>query len=74
MGALLERVREDFGGRVLKIELESESAGGARRWVYEAKLLTPQGHVIEAEYDATTLELLDFEGEREPRERGGEDD
>jgi len=74
LGALLERVQEDFGGRVLKIELDTEKVGGMQRWIYEAKILKSNGHVIEAEYDAETLELLDFEGEREARERENEDD
>ena len=74
LGTLLDRVQQDFGGRVLKVELESEIVGGERRWVYEAKLLTPEGNVIEAESEGTTLALLEFEGEREPREREGDDD
>lgn len=74
LDALLERVGEDFGGRLLKVELDTETVHGERRRVYETKLLTPDGRVIEAEYDAATLELLDFEGERKPRDRDDEDD
>lgn len=58
---LLERVGSRFSGSVLKIELEHEDEGGVP-WVYEVKLLTPSGDVLELEYDADTLELIELEG------------
>ena len=61
VGALLQRVRSRFAGSVLEIELEHED-DDARPWVYEVKLLTPDGDVLELEYDAGTLELLGLEG------------
>jgi uncharacterized membrane protein YkoI len=64
---LLERVARDFPGSVLKIELEDD---GGSAWVYEVKLLTAGGDVLELEYDADTLELLELEG----RHRDDEDD
>jgi uncharacterized membrane protein YkoI len=66
---LLERVGSEFPGRVLKIELEHEDDDAAA-WVYEVKLLTRQGDVLELEYDAGTLELIGLEG----RYREHEDD
>jgi uncharacterized membrane protein YkoI len=66
---LLQRVRSKFAGSVLKIELEHEDEGDAP-WVYEVKLLTPQGDVLELAYDAATLELIGLEG----RYREHEDD
>jgi uncharacterized membrane protein YkoI len=66
---LLQRVRSKFAGSVLKIELEHEDEGDAP-WVYEVKLLTPQGDVLELAYDAATLELIGLEG----RYRANEDD
>jgi uncharacterized membrane protein YkoI len=66
---LLQRVRANFGGSVLKIELEHEDEGGAP-WVYEVKLLTSEGDVLELEYDAATLELIVLQG----RYREHEDD
>lgn len=66
---LLERVAGEFPGSVLKIELEDEDDGGIT-WVYEVKLLTPRGDVLELEYDAGSLELLEVEG----RHREDEDD
>jgi uncharacterized membrane protein YkoI len=58
---LLQRVGSKFVGSVLKIELEREDEGDAP-WVYEVKLLTPQGDVLELAYNAATLELMWFEG------------
>lgn len=58
---LMQRVRSRFAGSVLKIELEHEDDGEAP-WRYEVKLLTPEGDVLELEYDAGTLELLGLEG------------
>jgi uncharacterized membrane protein YkoI len=66
---LLQRVGSKFAGGVLKIELEHADEGDVP-WVYEVKLLTPQGDVLELAYDAATLELIGFEG----RYRENEDD
>ena len=66
---LLQRVRANFTGRVLKIELEREDEGEAL-WIYDVKLLTPDGNVLELDYDAATLELIALEG----RYREHEDD
>jgi uncharacterized membrane protein YkoI len=66
---LLQRVRSKFAGSVLKVELEYEDEGDAP-WVYEVKLLTPEGDVLELAYDAATLELIGLEG----RYREHEDD
>lgn len=62
---LFERIRRDFGGRVLKVELEQENHEDNLRWIYEAKILTTNGHVLELYYDAQALELLDVEGSYE---------
>jgi uncharacterized membrane protein YkoI len=66
---LLQRVRSKFAGSVLKVELEHEDDGDAL-WVYEVKLLTLEGDVLELAYDAATLELIGLEG----RHREQEDD
>ena len=62
---LLTQIRRDFGGRVLKVELEQEHYAGNLKWIYEAKILTDSGHVVELEYDARALELLEVEGHYE---------
>lgn len=60
--ALFERVADDFGGRVLRLELEHDDDG--RDWVYEIKLLLADGQVIKVEYDAVTLKVLEVMGRR----------
>jgi len=71
---LLARIREDFNGRILEVEIEQEWRQGGRIWVYEAKLLTPKGHVLKLEYDAKSLDLLELKGRRERHQRRGDDE
>lgn len=61
--ALFDRVADDFGGRILKLELEHEDDD--RGWIYEVKLLQADGRVIKVEYDAVTLEVLEVAGRRD---------
>ena len=58
---LLSRIRQDFGGQVLKVELEREDDDDTK-WIYEAKVLTAEGSVLKVDYDAKTLELLKLKG------------
>jgi uncharacterized membrane protein YkoI len=46
--AILERVRAEFTGSVLEVELEEEDGG----WIYKVELLAPGGAKVEVEYDA----------------------
>ena len=65
---LFARLRKNFQGRILKVELEREGADSA--WYYEVKLLTPEGHVLKIEYNARTLELRQVKGKhRRHRQR-----
>ena len=63
LDAALAAVQRAHPGRVLKVELESEDDIPAG-WVYEVKVLTSTGHVLEVELDAMSLELLSVEGGR----------
>jgi uncharacterized membrane protein YkoI len=69
---LLARVRADFPGRILEVELEDEDEGGEEAPLYEVKVLTADGHVLKLEYDAITLDLLKAKG-RGSREREHDD-
>lgn len=71
---LFARIHEDFEGWIVKAELEREKRGGAKSWVYEIKLLTPQGNVLKLQYDARTMELLKVKGRHKPKEDHREDD
>lgn len=64
--AALATAQRSYPGRVLKVELDREDEG-PRRWVYEVKVLTSTGHVVEIELDAVSLEQLRVEGDRSRR-------
>jgi uncharacterized membrane protein YkoI len=55
---ILAGVQRDFMGDVLEVELEDEHG----RWLYEIKLLAPDGGLIKLQYDARTKELLGGRG------------
>ncbi len=55
---VLARAERDFAGSLLEVELERERG----RWVYELKLLAPDGAVLEVYYDARTKELIGAKG------------
>ena len=67
---ILARAERDFRGSLLEVELERERG----RWVYELKLLTSGGAVVELVYDARTIELLGAKGRGLERALPGEDD
>jgi len=74
MEQLLSKIRQTIDGRVLKVDLEQEWRVGGRIWVYEAKIITPDGDVLKLEYDARTLEVLELKGRhRKQRDRDTED-
>ena len=68
---LLKIVEADYEGEILKVELEDEDAGkwGRQRgtvfFIYEIKVLTPNGNLVKLKYDAKSLELLKSEGKYE---------
>ncbi|MDQ7747070.1 PepSY domain-containing protein [Hydrogenophaga pseudoflava] len=51
---VLDRLEREQAGRVLEIELESED----RRWIYEVKLLQPDGQLQKLVIDAGTGEVI----------------
>ncbi len=62
LGRILARVRAAYAGRVLEAELERGRGGGAVAWVYQIKMLTPQGHVIRLMLNAKTAIILAVTG------------
>lgn len=70
---LVARIGQDVDGRVLKVELDRETDDGRPEWIYEAKVLTPEGHVLKLEYDAKTLELLEVKGRHGRHHHDGDD-
>ena len=72
MEELLAKVRTDFEGHILKVELENETDNTS--WIYEVKVLNDDGSVAEIEYDAYTLQVLNVEQGSSWRQWSDEDD
>jgi uncharacterized membrane protein YkoI len=58
---LFQKVQKEFEGIILELELEEEDL----RWIYEVKLLTPQGNVLKIDYDAKSMAVLTVKGQRD---------
>ncbi len=54
---LYKTVESQLHGRVIKVELEEDD----EEWIYELKLMH-DSNVINVEYDATTLEMIELKG------------
>ena len=59
---LLEKVEREFPGQVVDVELERsherDNAGGGGRWIYEIKLLRPNGALVKLKLDARDGTLI----------------
>jgi len=51
---LLERLRRTHPGQVLELELERDDG----RWIYEIKLLQPNGQLLKLDVDAASAQVL----------------
>lgn len=61
--ALRQRLLKSHPGEVLELELEREHG----RWIYEIKLLQPDGRIVKLELDARSGEVLrERRGRRAP--------
>lgn len=58
---ILRRVAAEVPGEVIEVELEREKWLGERRWLYEIKLIAPDGRLLEVMVDAPTAEILAVE-------------
>ncbi|MDR6288144.1 putative membrane protein YkoI [Inquilinus ginsengisoli] len=56
---ILPSVRQRFPGDVVRIELENEHD----RWIYEIKLISPDGRLVELDVDAGSGDVIEVEGE-----------
>ena len=56
---ILQRCRAAYYGRILEAEL---GRGGGAPWVYQVKMITPQGHVIKLLLNAKSTAILDVQG------------
>lgn len=55
---VLDRVRAEFNGSVVEVDLDDDDG----RWIYEVKLLAPNGAIVKLEYDARDGRLLRVKG------------
>ena len=56
-------IEKSFIGDVIEVELEEEDKFGiGPTLIYEIKLLTPEGNVLQLKVHAKTLEILDVDG------------
>lgn len=70
LGKVLERLEREHPGQVMEVELEQEEG----RWIYEVKLLQPQGQLVKLKLDARTATLLPGKGNsRHDERRSGRD-
>lgn len=65
LGKVLERLEREHPGQVMEVELEQEEG----RWIYEVKLLQPQGQLVKLKLDARTAALLTGKGSSKSDER-----
>ncbi len=63
--SVLERLEREHPGQVMEVELEQEEG----RWIYEVKLLQPQGQLVKLKLDARTAALLTSKGSSKSDER-----
>ena len=66
---MLGVVEAQYHGDVLEVELDDERVNGVKIWIYEIKLLTPQGNVLKMDIDAKTMKILVVKGRGAERAR-----
>ena len=70
LDAILSSVRQQVPGRVVGVNLRG-GAGGQRPYVYDVRVLSPQGNVQAVEVDARTAKILSVRGkDGDDRDRG----
>lgn len=57
IGEVLTMASAEVPGDVVEIELERERG----RWIYELKIITPDGRLLEVEMDASDASLIEVE-------------
>jgi uncharacterized membrane protein YkoI len=55
---ILQRVEAEVPGEVIEVELERKKRSEGLRWVYEIKLIDPDGRLLEVLVDAPTAVIL----------------
>ena len=77
---ILEKVESLYEGSIIEVELENEEykrkgkkEDSISGYIYEIKLLTPQGNLLKLKLDARTAELIKVKGhgEKQARKKNG---
>lgn len=78
LAIILEKVESLYEGSIIEVELEDEEDEAdfddgqyVRGYIYEIKLLTPQGNLLKLKLDARTTELIQVKGHGEKLARKG---
>ncbi len=82
LALILEKVESIYEGSIIEVDLEDEGDEGEERdegelrgthyisgFIYEIKLLTPQGNLLKLKMDARTAELIQVKGHGEEQAR-----
>jgi uncharacterized membrane protein YkoI len=73
LSTILEKVESLYEGSIIEVELEDEEDEGDEDaisgYIYEIKLLTPQGNLLKLKLDASTAELIKVKGHGEKQAR-----
>jgi hypothetical protein len=83
LSLILEKVESIYEGSIIEVELEDEGDEGFESeddmvagsdhfmsgFIYEIKLLTPQGNLLKLKLDARTAELIEVRGQGEKKAR-----
>lgn len=59
-----QRVHEQFQGRIVAVDLQESGATGTPPWVYDLRVLTPEGRVLSVQMDAQDGEILGVRGQQ----------
>jgi len=69
LAEILEKVESIYYGSIIEVDLEDEEDDGGEHtmssFIYEIKLLTPQGNLLKLQLDARTAELIQVRGKSE---------
>jgi uncharacterized membrane protein YkoI len=57
---IIESFKKQFPGEIVGVELETK---GPKRFIYEFKVLTPEGKLKEVKVDASTAKIIKIEDE-----------
>ena len=64
LSEIRNRARKQFGARVVGVELQEGVGAGRVPWVYDLRMLTPEGRVLDVRMDAESGKVISVKGQR----------